>query len=480
MRKNGSPLKGHMQMTLRKENCFSLMLLSAALPCMLLTGCVRSPLSGTISGSQVEPVWSGESTSSEKSGISEDSSESETSVIFEDSDLSESPELSTRSPISGSSELSISSSLSGSSELSASSFVSEPVPVTTTRPALTPEEVEDPERPYDFSLGFAGDINFADDYIPMGYLAAVGSDDIAAGIDQEYIDIMNGMDLMWINNEFTYSDRGEPLPGKAFTFRSSPSHVSYLKDLGIDIVGLANNHSYDYGEISLLDTMDVLDKAGIPYVGAGRNIEEAASPVYLETNGFTIAYVAASCAEKYIYTPEATASDPGILLCVDNTRFLESIRTAAEHADFVIALPHWGNEHTTWLTDEQKEGARAYIDAGADAVIGAHPHVLQGIEFYKDKPILYSLGNFWFDNYDIDTIVAELHFSGTATSENRSLDGADIELIVHPGTQTGSHTYIAAAGSWKDRILRYLEQISVNISIDDDLTVQMHSINASE
>lgn len=345
--------------------------------------------------------------------------------------------------------------------------------VASTRPALQAEPVEDAEVSFDFSLGFAGDINFADDYIPMGYLAALGSEDISDGIDQEYIDIMRSMDLMWINNEFTYSDRGEPLPGKAFTFRSSPSHVSYLKDLGIDIAGLANNHSFDYGEVSLLDTLDTLDRAGIPHVGAGRNIEEAASPVYLETNGFTIAYVAASCAEQYIYTPEATENSPGILLCVDDSRFLDSIRTAAENADYVIALPHWGTEHTTWLQDKQKDSARAYIDAGADAVIGAHPHILQGIEYYNGKPILYSLGNFWFDNYDIDTVVAELHFTGTTSSKEPSLEGTEPELILYPGTQTGSHTYIVGNDSWEDRILRYIETISqYGIRIDENWTVQ--------
>ena len=367
-------------------------------------------------------------------------------------------------------EISPEATLSPEPELSPEPQVS-PEPTAVPK-ALQAEPVEDPEMHYDFSLGFAGDINFADDYIPMGYLAALGSEEIADGIDQEYIDIMKRMDLMWVNNEFTYSDRGEPLPGKAFTFRSSPSHVSYLKDLGVDIVGLANNHSFDYGEVSLLDTLDTLQNAGIPYVGAGRNIEEAASPVYLETNGFTIAYVAASCAEQYVYTPEATETSPGILLCIDDTRFLEAIRTAAEHADYVIALPHWGTEHSTWLQDKQRDSARAYIDAGADAVIGAHPHILQGIEYYNGKPILYSLGNFWFDNYDIDTVVAELHFTGTASREDPSLEDAAPELIVYPGTQTGSHTYIAANDSWEDRILRYIETISQNrIQIDENRVV---------
>lgn len=427
--------KGYAQMFSCRKSLFNYSLMAASLSCMLLAGCGKSPFSGSLPYDEVEPVFSGSAPAG--SDVSDVSDVSEVSEVSEVSDV-----------------------------------ISEtPAPVPTTRPALQAEIIEDPERPYDFSLGFAGDINFADDYIPMGYLSSLGSEDIADGIDQEYIDIMNRMDLMWINNEFTYSDRGEPLPGKAFTFRSSPSHVSYLKDLGIDIVGLANNHSYDYGEVSLLDTLTTLKKAGIPYVGAGRDLAEASSPVYLETNGFTIAYVAASCAEQYIYTPEATETSPGILLCVDDTRFLESIRTAAENADYVIALPHWGTEQSTWLQDKQKDSARAYIDAGADAVIGAHPHILQGIEYYNGKPILYSLGNFWFDNYDIDTMIAELHFSGTATEADHSLDHAEIELIVYPGTQTGCHTYIAGNESWESRILRYLEDISINISIDDDRIV---------
>ena len=87
--------------------------------------------------------------------------------------------------------------------------------------------------------------------------------------------------------------------------------MSYLKDLGVDIVGLANNHTYDFGKVSFLDTLSTLEKAEIPYVGAGRTIKQAAAPVYLETNGFKIAYVAASRAEYTIYTPQATKKNRG-------------------------------------------------------------------------------------------------------------------------------------------------------------------------
>lgn len=330
-------------------------------------------------------------------------------------------------------------------------------------------KAEEKARRYDISLGFAGDICFGDNYIPMQHLKAIGSEDISDGIDPRFIKIMKGMDLMWINNEFVYSLRGAPLPGKAWTFCGDPAHVSYLKDLGVDIVGLANNHTFDFGEESFLDTLSTLEDAGIPYVGAGRTMEQAGAPVYLQARGFKIAYVAASRAEYTIYTPEATDTKPGILWCYDNTRFLESIRTAAANADFVIALPHWGVEHSTELEDAQIDGAHAYIDAGADAVIGAHPHILQGIEYYKGKPILYSLGNFWFDDYDIDTLVAQLRIKGRkAGPDDTSLENARIELKLYPGTQSGVYTGLADTPEWKSRILQDLENISINVTIDED------------
>ena len=126
-------------------------------------------------------------------------------------------------------------------------------------------------------------------------------------------------------------------------------------------------------------------------------------------------------------------------------------------------------EHSTELEDAQIDGAHAYIDAGADAVIGAHPHILQGIEYYKGKPILYSLGNFWFDDYDIDTLVAQLRIKGRkASPDDTSLENARIELKLYPGTQTGVYTGLADTPEWKSRILQDLENISINVTIDEN------------
>ena len=127
------------------------------------------------------------------------------------------------------------------------------------------------------------------------------------------------------------------------------------------------------------------------------------------------------------------------------------------------------------LEDEQIYGAHACIDAGADAVIGAHPHILQGIEYYEGKPILYSLGNFWFDDYDIDTLVAELHIKGKRTDKDSSLKNAEVELKLYPGTQSGVYTALADTDGWKKGILQYLESISVNVNIDENGVVHPDS-----
>ena len=283
---------------------------------------------------------------------------------------------------------------------------------------------------------------------------------------------MHDVDLMWLNNEFVYSYRDEPNPGKMYTFVGSPENVKYLHDLGVDIVGLANNHTFDYGIESFTDTLETLENAGIPYVGAGRNDTEAYAPVYLGAGGITIGYVAASRAEYTIYTLEATATEPGIAWCYENERFLQSVREAAAHADFVVVLPHWGVEHSTVLEDVQIESAHQYIDAGADIVIGAHPHILQGIEYYNGKPILYSLGNFWFDGYDIDTVLAEVQVSGMIAA-NGSMDGEPtVTVVLHPGLQSGVYTAWEEGTDEGARILSYLEAISVNVTIGEDGVVR--------
>ncbi|SFO64212.1 poly-gamma-glutamate synthesis protein (capsule biosynthesis protein) [Pseudobutyrivibrio sp. JW11] len=313
---------------------------------------------------------------------------------------------------------------------------------------------------YDFTLCFAGDINFDENWATTQYLNTC-ENGIADCISPELISTMQQADIMWINNEFTYSDRGQPLPGKAYTFRADPARVENLKLLGVDIVGLANNHVYDYGKDALLDTMDTLDAAGIPYVGAGHNLAEASEPVYMEVQGKKIAFVAASRAEKNKMTPQATDTEPGILRCYDTALFDEEIKEADANADIVVALPHWGTEYSTVLEPVQTSTAHEYIDAGADVIIGAHTHCLQGFEFYNDVPIVYSLGNYWFNEKTLDTMLITLHCYGDNDEEN-------MDVIITPALQANCTTQYVADGAKQRQLYDRLESISVNAQISDD------------
>lgn len=313
-------------------------------------------------------------------------------------------------------------------------------------------------QPLDITLAFAGDLSLADNYVVMDYYHNEAGDDLANCIDSAYIKRMNDADVMWINNEFCYSNNGSPMPGKAYTFCAAPENVNILKELGVDIVGLANNHVYDFGPEAFADTLATLRGAEIAYVGAGADIKEASAPVYVDVDGYKIAYVAATRAEKNIKTPEATETSGGVFRCYDNTDYIEKIKEAKANADYVIALPHWGTEHSTILESAQTDGAKEYIDAGADAVIGAHTHCLQGMDFYNGKPIIYSLGNFWFDDYTLDTMLLELHLTGTT-------DHVQVTVEMVPGTQSERVTRMSSTVQERNRVYAYMESISSNIGI---------------
>lgn len=321
---------------------------------------------------------------------------------------------------------------------------------------------------YDLVLSFAGDICFDEtcdvmrDYISQG-------EELEHNISPELLDLMRNSDVCWINNEFAYSDRGAPLANKMYTFRAKPERVKMLKEMGVDIAGLANNHVYDFGPEAMTDTLDTLRQAGIDYVGAGKDLEEAMTPVYREIDGIKIAYVAASRAEKYKMTPQATESGAGILRCYDTELFLEEIREAREQADYVIALVHWGTEYSAELEEVQMSTGREYIDAGADIVIGAHPHCLQGIEYYQGKTIVYSLGNFWFNSKSLDTMLLQVRLSGDDGGSEITAEHVEVQII--PAKQEECRARMLK-GEEARGLFDYLEGISVNVVIDEEGVVR--------
>ena len=311
-----------------------------------------------------------------------------------------------------------------------------PVPkaMVEVETAVSEDEAEEHEP---VTILFAGDMNFDRHYANMNALLSRGGE-IADGLDGDIMYALRTADIAMINNEFPYSDRGSPTPNKKFTFRADPSTVHYLTDMGVDIVGLANNHAYDYGPDALLDTLDTLSGANIRYVGAGRDIEEAMTPQYIEAGGMTIAFTAATQIERSLPpdTREATETDPGVLRTLDPSKYVEVIKEADANADFTIAFVHWGSENVFEYEAAQRELAEAYAEAGADLIIGAHPHVLQGFEYIGDVPVAYSMGNFWFNSKTLDSCMIE------ATV----YEGELTQLRFIPCVQKGSYTTMQHEG----------------------------------
>ena len=315
----------------------------------------------------------------------------------------------------------------------------------------------EPAEPGRVTMTFAGDILFDTNYAIMGTVR--GSGDISQGIMPEVIERMQAADIMALNNEFAYSNRGTPTADKQFTFRARPETAAYLTDLGVDIVSLANNHAYDYGPTALEDTLDTLRETGIPYVGAGRNIDEARKPVYYIVGDLKIAFVSATQIER-LDTPdtkEATETSPGVFRCWNGARLMETIREAAQSSDFVVAYIHWGTENQAELDWAQLKQAPELIAAGANLVIGDHPHCLQPIGVIQGVPVIYSLGNFWFNSKTLDTGMVEVTIDETGIVSYQFI----------PCLQSGCKTTLLQ-GAEKERVLAYMRSISEGVRIDED------------
>ena len=309
------------------------------------------------------------------------------------------------------------------------------------------------------TLAFVGDVGFAAGYATINKYRANGSD-IHNSMDEGVLNNMQSVDIMMANNEFPYSDRGTPTPNKTYTFRADPKDVHIMKDMGVDIVGLANNHAYDYGPDALIDTIDTLNDAKLPFVGAGKNLDEAKHPAYFHVNGHVVSIVAATQIERLGSpdTKEATADSPGVLRTLDPAKAVEAIKEAKSNSDFTVMFVHWGTESTDLVEKSQRDLAKAYVDAGADLIIGAHPHCLQGIDYIDDVPVFYSLGNFWFNSRTLDTCIVK-----ATLDENCHLQS----VLFIPCIQRGSGV-VSATDSEKARIIEYMRGISNYADIDDD------------
>jgi poly-gamma-glutamate synthesis protein (capsule biosynthesis protein) len=189
---------------------------------------------------------------------------------------------------------------------------------------------------------------------------------------------------------------GRPVRSGSVTFRIDPECVEALKNVGFDVLSLANNHTWNFGKQGLLTTFDYLKKKGILYIGAGENQSKAYAPVIIKSKGINVGFLAYSDPQFIPAKFEAKGVNPGIAF----TKIPELKRAISDlkpKVDWIIISLHAGTEFWSTADKLQREFARAAIEAGADLVIGHHPHVLQETEIYKGKYIFYSLGNFVFD-----------------------------------------------------------------------------------
>ncbi len=206
-------------------------------------------------------------------------------------------------------------------------------------------------------------------------------------------DIIRRADIAFGNLETTITE-GDPVEAFEMRFRADAHAPRALKDAGFDVLSLANNHTFDFGEKGLLDTLSALDAEGIMHVGAGKDDTEAGQPMFVNANGIQFAFLAYT--DQRFSGREAGEGRPGAAF-MRLERMKAAVAGANTFADIVIVSMHSGNEYELEPNEMQIAFARAAIDAGADIVIGHHPHVVQSAEIYQGKPIFYSLGNFVFD-----------------------------------------------------------------------------------
>ncbi|WP_438496460.1 CapA family protein [Paenibacillus sp. IHBB 3054] len=207
--------------------------------------------------------------------------------------------------------------------------------------------------------------------------------------------VLQKADLAFANLETPVSVRGKAAE-KTFAFRSKPETLGGLSYAGIDGVTVANNHILDYGQNAMLDTLVHLDRHKIGHTGAGNNIEEAFKPYIKTVKGKRIAVLGTS----RVLTGTswyAGKNNPGAASAYTAEPLMGAIKKSAKDNDYTIVYIHWNQEFKDYPEDYARTLAKQMIDCGADIILGAHSHNLMGIEYYKHKPIYYSLGNFVFN-----------------------------------------------------------------------------------
>jgi poly-gamma-glutamate capsule biosynthesis protein CapA/YwtB (metallophosphatase superfamily) len=292
------------------------------------------------------------------------------------------------------------------------------------------------------------------------YAAQYGSDAVLAGIAPQ----LKAGDAALVNLEGSLSTKGSPTTGKDYTFEGSPKMVQALADAGVDVVTVANNHAVDYGPAAFVDSIERLEAAGVKVAGGGKDFSAAHSPAVIRTaEGTTIGFLGY---DDVIWPGfMATGTQAGVAQAVtDMSQVKKDVRAVARRTDYVVVAFHWGFEYTHYPIAQQTSEAHAVIDAGADLVIGSHPHVLQGFESYHGALIAYSLGDLVFDHYSVETGQTVLVDAVlTPTGVKATLIPAYVSSSGIPAVQHG-----ASAGTILALVKQYSAPLHTHVSVKGD------------
>jgi poly-gamma-glutamate synthesis protein (capsule biosynthesis protein) len=334
------------------------------------------------------------------------------------------------------------------------------------------------------------------DVIPMRPLFP-GGEPVTAGFGR-VVELVSGADVAVGNLDTSLTTRGYPRE-KLINVRANPEIVAPdIAQMGFDVISVANNHATDYGETGLFDTLEALESAGVRPVGGGESLERATTPAIVEANGWRVGVSAwtavlptgaAASAERpglaplHVHTSyevdpyllmEEPATVPTVRSHVDEGD-LDLARTTIErlrsHVDFVVVLVHWGGGLAEGLAEYQGPLGRALLEAGADVVVGSHPHRVLGIERYGDKAIFYSGGTL-VEQLDRDTVAPELRPIFALLSPDSFVATLDISpgggysIRITPTTMEADGVPTIAEGVAFDRIAGRLVELSSALGTD--------------
>lgn len=318
-----------------------------------------------------------------------------------------------------------------------------------------PEEIQPKEEPQ-ISIAFSGDTMF--DWQLRPVVEKHGADYPFQYVKQE----IESADYAFVNLESVFTHRNEKYPGQLFWIKSDPSTLEAIKRTGYDIVSLGNNHTLDYGIDGMLDSISHVEQTGLQYIGVGRNEAEAyqAKEVMLKGKKFKFLSIVRFMPDSAWV---AQGDKPGVAGGYDLNVVTKTVQQQKGDADYLIVYMHWGVEKTNKPAAYQKEYVAKMVEAGADVIVGSHPHWLQGFEYYKDVPVAYSLGNFLFPDYvsghSAETGVLKVTFKGE-----------DITMSFNPYIIRNNQIQ-PLEGQEREKMRQYLQSISYDVEIASDGTI---------